>query len=99
MFVAIYRWRVHPGKDDQFRNAWRRLTQSIYALRGSHGSRLHRDESGAYVAIALWPSREAWEATTPALPDEEDAFAQMRDAIEESFPAQLLTVIDDEWRF
>lgn len=29
MFVALYWWRVHPGKEEQFRKAWRRGTELI----------------------------------------------------------------------
>ena len=43
MFVAAYWWDVYPGKEDQFRTAWRRGTELIRAIYGSHGSRLHRD--------------------------------------------------------
>src|SRR3546814_14962690 len=42
-FVAAYWWRVHPGKEDQFRAAWRRGTELIREKYGSLGSRLHRD--------------------------------------------------------
>lgn len=43
MFIAVYWWRVHPGKEDQFRAAWRRGTELIRERYGSYGSRLHRD--------------------------------------------------------
>ena len=29
MFVAAYWWKVHPGKEEQFRKAWRRGTELI----------------------------------------------------------------------
>ena len=44
MFVAAYWWDVRPGKEEQFRAAWRRGTELIRAIYGSHGSRLHREE-------------------------------------------------------
>jgi len=91
-FIAIYRWRVRPGLDEQFRSAWLQLTHSIRSYRGSHGSRLTRDAAGTYVAIAFWPSREAWAATEPAFPDEEVLLAQLRSAVSEAFPAELLNV-------
>jgi hypothetical protein len=31
MFVAVYWWKVHPGKEEQFRAAWRRGTELITA--------------------------------------------------------------------
>lgn len=96
-FVAIYRWRVHERRDAQFRQAWPQLTENIHTLRGSRGSRLHRDENGIYVAIALWPSRDLWEATTPELSDEGQWMGLLRESIAESFPFQLLTVVEDLW--
>ncbi len=96
-FVVIYRWCVHPDKVEQFRNAWRGLTERIYRHRGSSGSRLLLDETGTYVAIALWPSRALWEATTPALPQGDEYMQLLRDSIVESVPAQLLNVVEDCW--
>src|SRR3546814_20114800 len=42
-FVAAYWWRVHPGKEDQFRAAWRRGTELIRQKDGSLGTRLPRE--------------------------------------------------------
>jgi quinol monooxygenase YgiN len=61
MFVAIYWWRVHPGKEDQFRAAWSRGTDLIRERYGSYGSRLHRDADGRFVGYAEWPDRETWQ--------------------------------------
>ncbi len=65
MFVAAYWWKVHPGKEDQFRAAWRRGTQLIRAKYGSHGSRLHRevaaDGTVRFIGVAEWPDRETWQ--------------------------------------
>lgn len=62
MFVAVYRWRVHPGKEEQFRQAWRRGTELITRIYGSYGSRLHRDADGRFVAYAEWPDEQTWRA-------------------------------------
>ena len=40
MFVAVYWWRVHPGKEEQFRKAWHRETELITQIYASYGSRL-----------------------------------------------------------
>lgn len=65
MFVAAYWWDVHPGKEDQFRSAWRRGTELIREKYGSLGSRLHREErdDGAirYIGVAEWPDRASWQ--------------------------------------
>lgn len=61
MFVAVYWWRVKPGKEDQFRAAWRRGTEHITRLYGSLGSRLHRDRDGRFVGMAEWPDEGTWQ--------------------------------------
>ena len=60
MFIAVYWWRVHPGKEDQVRAAWRRGTDLIRERYGSYGSRLHRDADGRFVGYAEWPDEETW---------------------------------------
>src|SRR3546814_5943838 len=69
-FVAAYWWRVHPGKEDQFRAAWRRGTELIREKYGSLGSRLHRearpDGTTRFVGIAEWPDRATWQAAFDA---------------------------------
>ena len=55
MFVAAYWWKVHPGKEDQFRSAWRRGTALIRAKYGSLGSRLHRDDQGRFIGVDELP--------------------------------------------
>ncbi len=61
MFVAAYWWRVHPGKEEQFRAAWRRGTELIREKYGSYGSRLHRCEDGRFIGVAEWPDRTLWQ--------------------------------------
>jgi heme-degrading monooxygenase HmoA len=65
VFVAAYWWDVRPGKEEQFRAAWRRGTELIREVYGSLGSRLHRevrdDDTIRYVGIAEWPDRETWQ--------------------------------------
>jgi len=96
-FTVIYRWRVRPGLEADFRRAWHRRTEKIHAVRGSHGSRLHVESDGTYCAIALWPSREAWEAAEPPLPDDEADKKAFEDAVAEWLPALTMQVADDLW--
>src|SRR3546814_15385096 len=62
MFVAVYWWRVHPGKEDQFREAWRRGTAEITRIYGSYGSRLHRNADGRFIGYAEWHDEATWRA-------------------------------------
>lgn len=88
MFVAVYWWRVHPGKEEQFREAWRRGTKRITALYGSYGSRLHQALDGRFVGYAEWPDRETWQKAFDVgmVYDDEEARAMFVDAVAEMPP-------------
>ena len=92
MFVAAYWWRVHPGKEEQFRAAWRRGTELIRALYGSLGSRLHQEEDGRFIGIAEWPDRATWQKAFDAkmVYDEPETRAAFIDAIAEAAPEPML---------
>jgi len=99
MFVAAYWWRVHPGKEDQFRIAWRRGTELIQAKYGSLGSRLHRDDQGRFIGVAEWPDRATWQAAFDArmVYDEPETRIAFVDAIADAArePMLLMEVTDD----
>ena len=99
MFVAAYWWKVHPGKEDQFRAAWRRGTELIQARYGSLGSRLHRDDQGRFIGVAEWPDRATWRAAFDARMayDEPETRAAFVDAIADAArePMLLMQVTDD----
>lgn len=88
MFVAVYWWRVKPGKEDQFREAWRRGTREIARIHGGLGSRLHREVDGRFVAIAEWPDRATWQRAFDArmVYEDKEARAMFVDAIAETPP-------------
>ena len=99
MFVAAYWWKVHPGKEDQFRAAWRRGTHLIQKKYGSLGSRLHREEDGRFIGVAEWPDRATWQKAFDAKmvydePETRDAFIDsISDTAHE--PLLLMDVTDD----
>jgi len=99
MFVAVYWWKVHPGKEAQFRAAWRRGTALIQAKYGSLGSRLHRDGQGRFIGVAEWPDRATWQAAFDAkmVYDEPETRAAFVDAIADAArePMLLMDVTDD----
>jgi heme-degrading monooxygenase HmoA len=88
MFVAVYWWRVHEGKEEQFREAWRRGTKRITETYGSFGSRLHRDRDGRFVGYAEWPDEATWQAAFDRnmMYDDLEARRLFIDAIAESPP-------------
>lgn len=99
MFVAAYWWKVHPGKEEQFRAAWRRGTELIRATYGSYGSRLHRADDGRFIGIAEWPDRATWQRAFDAkmVYDDAETRAAFVDALADWAPEPLLLmeVTDD----
>lgn len=97
MFVAVYRWRLHPAKDDQFRDAWRRGTEAITRIYGSFGSRLHRVEAATYIAYAEWPDEATWRKAADArmVYDDAEARAMFLDAVDEAELLFAMPVTDD----
>ena len=86
-FAVLYRWRLHPGREDDFVAAWAEMTAAIRRERGGLGSRLLRSDDGTWVAYAQWPDRAAWEAAQAGESVAPAAAAVMGAAIAERFPA------------
>lgn len=97
MFVALYRWRIRPGREGDFRAAWARMTELVRERCASGGSALFRDGDGTFVAIARWESREAWQRCFAEGPVDAVLSARMNDAVLERFPATELESLDDRW--
>lgn len=94
MYVILYRWRIRPGLEEEFVEAWTEVTRYYAEHRGSLGSRLHRGGDGIWYAYAQWPSAEHRERAfreVPALPARE----RMTRAIAESFPETELRIEAD----
>ncbi len=94
-FSILYRWRLAPGKEEQFQQAWERITRALLAERNSLGSRLHLAADGTWVAYAQWPDQDRWQQSMDAGSLDPEASAQMADAITESFDPILLRPISD----
>jgi heme-degrading monooxygenase HmoA len=94
-FVVIYRWRLRPGMERQFQQAWEQATPLLMRQRGALGSRLHQAEDGTWVAYAQWPSRQSWEQSRAAPSIDPEASRQMLAAEAEAFPPVLLTPVAD----
>lgn len=57
-FAVLYQWKVDPDRVDEFRRAWRILTDGFMKESGALGSRLHEVGDGWWAAYARWPDRE-----------------------------------------
>jgi heme-degrading monooxygenase HmoA len=95
VFCAIYRWRLHPGAEQTFVEAWSRVTPLLVSERGSLGSRLHRGPDDIWYSYTQWPSAEA-KAEGLARPSvDPEAWAKMRECIAESLPEIILGPVAD----
>ncbi|MDT0497730.1 antibiotic biosynthesis monooxygenase [Algiphilus sp. W345] len=97
MYVAVYRWTVKPGQEEQFREAWRRGTRAITRIYGSFGSRLHRDEQGRFLGYAEWPDKASWQKAFDAkmVYDDPEARAMFINAlVPESKPGELIAAME-----
>lgn len=94
-FCALYRWRLHPGTEATFVEAWSRVTQLLRAERGSLGSRLHRGPDAIWYSYTQWPSAEA-KAEGLARPSvDPEAWERMRSCIAQSLPEVILEPVAD----
>src|SRR5690348_14826874 len=94
-FCAIYRWRLHPGAESAFVEAWSRVTRLLREERGSLGSRLHRGPDGLWYSYTQWPSAEAKAAGLAQPSVDPEAWRKMREAIMESLPELILDPVAD----
>ena len=92
--VVLYRWRLRPGSEVSFTEAWSHITESLRSQSGSLGSRLHRGSDVLWYGYAQWPDDGVRQRAFAQSVDPE-ASAQMRAAIAESFPEIQLTPVAD----
>ncbi len=92
----LYRWRVKPGRELEFRQAWAEGTALIHQRCGSHGARLHQDRDGLFWSYALWPdeaTRRRCFKDSGVL--DHPAFPRMQGEVVEHFDEVVLQVTDD----
>jgi len=92
MFAVIYRWRLHPGHEEQFVDGWNLRTRAIQRSCGSYGSRLHRADDGSWVAYARWPDEQTRKECQP---DDTEGARLMGEAIAESLPEITMQIVSD----
>ena len=95
MFIALYEFKIKSGFEKQFEENWAIVTESIFIVRGSLGSRLHKVQDGRYVAYAQWPSEEQYNLDTPLPPTAMTARSLMKSACERQTVLKLMTVAND----
>ncbi len=94
-YAVLLRWRLKPGRYDDFVEAWEAVTLAMLA-EDSLGSSLFEGADGIVYALARWPDKATREhayadhAVTVAR-------AAMADAIEETLPSLDLTERVNLW--
>ena len=90
MFVVLYRWKLRPGHEDEFVEAWSRVSDLLLKERGSLGSRLHLGSDGIWYSYAQWPSAEVRQQAFAQGPVDAEASGRMNAAILERFQEVVL---------
>jgi hypothetical protein len=93
-FAVLYRWRLHPGMEASFIEAWSQVSQEL-RLRGSLGSRLHRGPEGIWYSYAQWPSAAARAQAFEIPLANCEASTAMQGSIAESLPEIVLESVSD----
>jgi len=94
-FVVLYRWRLHPGCEESFVQAWSRVSDLLRSERGSLGSRLHRGSDELWYSYAQWPSAQARDDAFSLGPVDPEAGRQMERATAERLPEIVLESVAD----
>lgn len=69
MITMQYIFAVPEDERENFEKAWSRVTEIYLHYSNSGGSRLWFDSSnGLYIALAKWPSKEAYESREEHIP-------------------------------
>lgn len=95
MIIYLYRWRIYPEKEEQFKKAWSYVTEQLREKSGSLGSRLHLGDDGLWYGYAQWPSVEIREASNLKTDEIIEARRLMKDATMEMLPDIILNPLSD----
>lgn len=93
-FIVLYRWRLRPGSEAAFIEAWSGITKQLVRSADSLGSRLHRGSDELWYGYAQWPNQETRRKAFEQHLDPELS-ARMRSAVIESLPEVMLECVAD----
>ena len=98
MLATFFEWRIHEGKEQQFRDGWDAVTRMLHQD-GSYGSSLFTNAAGHYCAFAIWPDKQTRDrAFAPYLEKPTDQHLLVREAIAEEIQRMDLDCVNDLWR-
>ncbi|MHA6287745.1 GNAT family N-acetyltransferase [Maricaulis sp. CAU 1757] len=95
--AVLYRWKLKPGREQEFSDAWEEGTRQIHLACKSYGAALHEGETGLFWSYAMWPDEETRKS---CFADNDwfslDCFQTMQDCVVERFEEIPLHVRKDE---
>ena len=92
--IVLYRWRLVPGREAEFADAWRSATEALLAY-GSLGSRLHRGDDGLWYGYAQWPDEDTRERAFAHAGCDASLYERMRACTLERLPEIRLAPVAD----
>jgi len=93
---VLYRWKVKPGHEDAFRDAWATGTLRIRETCKSGGAELFSGPGGLFLSLARWPSEEMRSRCLNESGVADEPWAQtMNDCIAERLPEIPLSPVRD----
>lgn len=96
MFIAIYKFKVISGKEQDFIKSWEDLTELISNFEGSLGSRLHKESEQVFIAYAQWPDKKTWFNAGENLPEESKVVRKlMKESCEKIETIHTMEIISD----
>ncbi|OGT21947.1 MAG: hypothetical protein A3C55_02495 [Gammaproteobacteria bacterium RIFCSPHIGHO2_02_FULL_42_13] len=106
MIAVIYRFRLKPGREEEYKRHWQNVVNYFREHRGAIGSTLHQSNDGLWCVYSLWPSEEirdqAWPLTSEIREDSktlavyiEQELAHMKACVEEKLPDIKLNMVND----
>jgi heme-degrading monooxygenase HmoA len=103
MFVVLYEMKAKAGLEREFELAWADVTEAIYRVRGSLGSRLHKTQiERTYIAYAQWPSEDVFnhdsDSNARFTVEEKKSFERMKENSESVKILHRMNVCKDLWR-
>jgi hypothetical protein len=58
----MYQWRLKPGKEQKFIDAWMRVTSHLQKTNPRISGKLLRTLQGQYLGLIEWPTEKDWES-------------------------------------
>jgi heme-degrading monooxygenase HmoA len=95
ILIVLYRWRLRPGHEELFIEAWSRISELLRSQHGSMGSRLHRGSDGIWYSYAQWPNAKSRVDAFSLGHVDSEAAEQMAQAAIERLPEITLKCVAD----